>query len=76
MGIFADILSITPSDELKADVSDSYVTVEVKSGEIYGRNLRRTNNVTEPFELDHDVLLGLEGVEDEDLIESLAENVD
>lgn len=58
MGAFADITSIVPSDELKAEVCDEFVEVSVKDMETPELRYTVTRGITSPFDLDYDVMLG------------------
>lgn len=61
MGVFADITSVTQSNEMIANVADKYVAVSVKCCEKPHRDLIVTTNVADPYQLDLDTLVGKNG---------------
>lgn len=61
MGVFADITSVTQSNEMIADVEDKYVVVGTKRYEKPHRNLVVTTNVSEPYQFELDTLVGKNG---------------
>lgn len=61
MGVFADITSVTQSNEMIADVEDKYVVVSTKRYEKPHRDLMVTTNVFEPYQFELDTLVGKNG---------------
>ena len=61
MGVFADITSVTQSNEMIANVADKYVAVSVKRYEKPHRDLVVTTNVEDPYQFDLDTLVGKNG---------------
>ena len=58
MGIFADIVSITPIEEMRVGVVDGFIDVKTGMKEKPGRELTIKDGINDPYELDYDVLLG------------------
>ena len=61
MGAFADITSVTQSNEMIANVEDKYVVVSMKRYEKPHRDLVVTTNVAEPYQFELDTLVGKNG---------------
>lgn len=58
MGVFADITSVTQTNEMIADVADEYISVSTSHYEKPRRDLIATGNEIEPYQLELDVLAG------------------
>ena len=61
MGVFADITSVTQTNEMVARVADKYITVSTKRYEKPHRDLVVTTNVSEPYQFELDTLAGKKG---------------
>ena len=61
MGVFAEITSVTQSNEMIAHVAEKYVAVSVKRYEKPHRDLVVTTNVADPYQFDLDTLVGKNG---------------
>lgn len=61
MGVFADITSVTQTNEMVARVADKYITVSTKRYEKPHRDLVVTTNVSEPYQFELDTLAGKNG---------------
>ena len=61
LGVFADITSVTQSNEMIADVADKYITVSTKRHEMPHNDLLVTTNVAEPYQFELDTLVGKNG---------------
>ncbi len=61
MGAFADITSLTQSNEMITNVEDKYVVVNTKRYEKPHRDLVVTTNVAEPYQFELDTLVGKKG---------------
>lgn len=61
MGVFADITSVTQSNEMIANVADKYITVSTKRHEMPHDELVVTDNIVEPYQFDLDTLAGKNG---------------
>ena len=76
MGVFADITSVTQSNEMIANVADKYVTVSTKRYEKPHRDLVVTTNVADPYQFDLDTLVGKKGSNIPSILESFLSKVD
>lgn len=76
MGVFADITSVTQSNEMIANVVDKYVTVSTKRYEKPHRDLVVTTNVADPYQFDLDTLVGKKGSNIPSILESFLSKVD
>ena len=76
MGVFADITSVTQSNEMIANVADKYVTVSTKRYEKPHRDLVVTINVADPYQFDLDTLVGKKGSNIPSVLESFLSKVD
>lgn len=76
MGVFADITSVTQSNEMIANVADKYVTVSTKRYEKPHRDLVVTTNVADPYQFDIDTLVGKKGSNIPSVLESFLSKVD
>lgn len=76
MGVFADITSVTQSNEMIAQVADKYVTVSTKRYEKPHRDLVVTTNVADPYQFDLDTLVGKKGSNIPSVLESFLSKVD
>ena len=76
MGVFADITSVTQSNEMIANVADKYVTVSTKRYEKPHRDLVVTTNVADPYQFDLDTLVGKKGSNIPSIWESFLSKVD
>ena len=76
MGVFADITSVTQSNEMIANVADKYVTVSTKRYEKSHRDLVVTTNVADPYQFDLDTLVGKKGSNIPSILESFLSKVD
>ena len=61
MGVFADITSVTQSNEMVANVKDKYVVVSTMQYEKPRRDIVGSTKVSEPYQLDLDTLVGKNG---------------
>lgn len=76
MGVFADITSVTQSNEMIANVADKYVIVSTKRYEKPHRDLVVTTNVADPYQFDLDTLVGKKGSNIPSILESFLSKVD
>lgn len=58
LGVFADIDSVTLTNELKAEMQDEFVRVSIKEYESPELTYIKTQGITSPFELDFETMLG------------------
>lgn len=70
MGVFANITSVTQSNEMIANVADKYVTVSTKRYEKPHCDLVVTTNVADPYQFDLDTLVGKKGSNIPSILES------
>lgn len=76
MGVFADITSVTQSNEMIANVADKYVIVSTKRYEKPHRDLVVTTNVSDPYQFDLDTLVGKKGSNIPSVLEQFLSKVD
>ena len=76
MGVFADITSVTQSNEMIAQVADKYVAVSTKRYEKPHRDLIVTTNVADPYQFDLDTLVGKKGSNIPSVLEPFLSKVD
>lgn len=76
MGVFADITSVTQTNEMVARVADKYITVSTKRYEKPHRDLVVTTNVSEPYQFELDTLAGKNGSNIPSVLESFLSKVD
>lgn len=61
MGTFADITSITQSNDAIATINNKFIKVNIKHFEIPHKDLIVTENISDPFKYDFDTLTGKKG---------------
>lgn len=76
MGVFADITSVTQTNEMVARVADKYITVSTKRYEKPHCDLVVTTNVSDPYQFDLDTLVGKKGSNIPSVLESFLSKVD
>ncbi|MCR5361585.1 MAG: hypothetical protein K6E73_06180 [Bacteroidales bacterium] len=74
MGVFADIISVHQSNEMLVRVEDKYVAVSIKNYEKPHCDLTVTTNVSDPYQLDLDTLVGKNGSNIPSSLEQFLEN--